>query len=183
MGKAGVTIGAFVAMWVLFLAAPVMAAPVCSPEQVDLRGDFGTARFSVAVADDPRERAQGLMHVERMARSTGMIFLYPAPQTAAFWMKNTLIPLDMIFVGADGVVRKVHENAIPHAGDRGGGRNAAPGLWRRGRMGLSRGRNPKLARKLNGTRSKDAFQPRPQRVEIAPVGAWRSLVARRFWVP
>lgn len=113
MGKAGVTIGAFVAMWVLFLAAPVMAAPVCSPEQVDLRGDFGTARFSVAVADDPRERAQGLMHVERMARSTGMIFLYPAPQRAAFWMKNTLIPLDMIFVGADGVVRKVHENAIP----------------------------------------------------------------------
>ena len=78
MGKAGVTIGAFVAMWVLFQAAPVMAAPVCSPEQVDLRGDFGTARFSVAVADDPRERAQGLMHVDRMARSPAAIRRFDA---------------------------------------------------------------------------------------------------------
>ncbi|MEQ3625932.1 MAG: DUF192 domain-containing protein [Celeribacter sp.] len=111
MRKAGVTLGSV--MWVMLLVSPALAAPVCDPDQVDLRGEFGTARFNVAVADDPQKRAQGLMHVERMARSTGMIFLYPEPQPASFWMKNTLIPLDMIFVGADGVIRTVHENAVP----------------------------------------------------------------------
>jgi uncharacterized membrane protein (UPF0127 family) len=42
-----------------------------------------------------------------------MLFVYESPRPASFWMKNTLIPLDMIFVGADGIVRNVHENAVP----------------------------------------------------------------------
>ncbi len=49
-----------------------------------------------------------------MAKSAGMLFLYEQPQRAVFWMKNTLIPLDMIFADATGVVRHVHANAIPH---------------------------------------------------------------------
>ncbi|MDF0599491.1 DUF192 domain-containing protein [Psychromarinibacter sp. C21-152] len=71
------------------------------------------ARFSVEIADDPAEVARGLMHRESMPKSAGMLFIYPQPQTTHFWMRNTLIPLDMIFIGADGVVRKVHENAVP----------------------------------------------------------------------
>ena len=42
-----------------------------------------------------------------------MLFIYEMPQRVAFWMKNTLIPLDMIFVGADGVVSHIHKNALP----------------------------------------------------------------------
>ncbi|WP_116083864.1 DUF192 domain-containing protein [Tropicimonas sp. IMCC34011] len=90
------------------------AQVVCNPAQVQLRGDWGQARFRVDVADDPAERAKGLMFVEEMSRGKGMLFIYDAPQRASFWMKNTLIPLDMVFVGPDGIVTRVHDNAVPH---------------------------------------------------------------------
>ncbi len=85
----------------------------CDPTRVDLRGDWGTVRFSVEVADDPGERSQGLMHRQSMPKSAGMLFVYDAPQPVSFWMRNTLIPLDMIFMDETGVVQTVHENAIP----------------------------------------------------------------------
>lgn len=95
----------------LSTAAAVYAS--CVDTQVDLRGDWGQARFSVEVADDPAERSQGLMDRERMARSAGMLFVYDSPQRVAFWMRNTLIPLDMIFIDATGTVARIHENAVP----------------------------------------------------------------------
>lgn len=95
-----------------FAAGGALAAD-CVPERVDLRGDWGTARFTVELADEPAERAQGLMHREKMARSAGMLFVFDAPQRAVFWMKNTLISLDMIFADATGRVTQVHENAVP----------------------------------------------------------------------
>lgn len=85
----------------------------CDDGRVDLRGDWGQARFSVEVADTPSERNLGLMHREQMARSAGMLFVYDKPQFVSFWMRNTLIPLDMIFMDETGTVRRVHENAIP----------------------------------------------------------------------
>jgi uncharacterized membrane protein (UPF0127 family) len=78
-----------------------------------MRGDFGTVRFRVSVADTPQERAQGLMHVPEMPRMTGMLFVYERPQAVSFWMENTLIPLDMIFADATGTVQRIHANAIP----------------------------------------------------------------------
>jgi uncharacterized protein len=89
------------------------ASAACTDTAVDLRGDWGTARFTVEVADDPAERAQGLMNRPSMPRSAGMLFLYDAPQRATFWMRNTLIPLDMIFMDPTGTVTRVHENAVP----------------------------------------------------------------------
>ena len=92
-------------------AGPVFAD--CDAGRVDLRGDWGTARFSVEVADDPQERSVGLMNRDSMARSSGMLFVYERPQRAVFWMKNTLIPLDLIFMDSTGTVTRIHENAIP----------------------------------------------------------------------
>lgn len=88
-------------------------AAQCSPDVVDLRWDGGSARFNVDIADDDEERGRGLMFVESMGRYTGMLFVYDAPSTVAFWMKNTLIPLDMVFLDQHGVVQHVHENAVP----------------------------------------------------------------------
>lgn len=95
------------------LAAPGLAAAECSEDMVDLRGDWGQARFTVELADDPAERAVGLMNREAMPRNAGMLFVYERPQRATFWMRNTLISLDMIFVDQAGVVQHVHERAIP----------------------------------------------------------------------
>jgi len=95
------------------LATAAGAAAACAPATVELRGDFGSARFTVEVADEPDERSVGLMNRESMPASAGMLFVYEAPQRATFWMKNTLIPLDMIFADVTGTVTGVHENAVP----------------------------------------------------------------------
>ena len=89
------------------------AAAACAPDTVDIRGASGQQRFTVEVADDGAERAKGLMFRESMPKSAGMLFVYEQPQRAAFWMKNTLIPLDMIFADATGRVTRVHSDAIP----------------------------------------------------------------------
>ena len=85
----------------------------CDRQAVELRGPWGQARFAVEIADDPAERAQGLMHRESLGASRGMLFLYERPHRATFWMRNTLIPLDIIFLDARGIVTRIHENAQP----------------------------------------------------------------------
>jgi uncharacterized protein len=102
--------------WAAAVALIVMAVPAqaaCRADAVDLRGSFGQARFSVEVADTGAERAQGLMFRDSLPRSAGMLFVYPGPQRVSFWMKNTLIPLDMIFADAAGRVTRVHAMAVP----------------------------------------------------------------------
>lgn len=92
-------------------AGGVQAA--CTPGSIDLRWAGGQARFTVDVAADPAAREKGLMFRDHMASSAGMIFVYQAPTHARFWMKNTLIPLDMIFADETGRVTAVHSDAIP----------------------------------------------------------------------
>ncbi|WP_159964419.1 DUF192 domain-containing protein [Profundibacterium mesophilum] len=94
-------------------AATGEEASSCDRDRVDLRGAWGQARFHVEIADEPDERNQGLMNRPEMARGDGMLFIYEEPVRATFWMRNTLIPLDMIFLGSDGVVASIHENAVP----------------------------------------------------------------------
>lgn len=98
---------------IMFVVFGQGAFAQCRDSTVDLRGDWGQARFNVEVADTGDLRALGLMHREYMSAGAGMLFVYDTPRPVAFWMRNTLIPLDMIFVGADGVVRKVHSMAVP----------------------------------------------------------------------
>lgn len=103
--------GWLIAAWVAVL--PGAALATCAVDTVDVRGPGGQQRFSVEVADDDAERSRGLMFREEMALSAGMLFVYDAPRRVSFWMRNTLIPLDMIFADARGVVTRVHANAIP----------------------------------------------------------------------
>jgi len=78
-----------------------------------IRSASGTHRFTVEVARSPEEQANGLMHRQSLAPDRGMIFPYDPPQPASFWMKNTLIPLDMIFIRADGTIARIAANTVP----------------------------------------------------------------------
>ena len=98
----------------LLLAAAPALADCTDPAVLDVSGGFGTARFRVEVADDPEERARGLMFREVLGTREGMLFVYESEKPGiAFWMRNTLIPLDMIFADAAGRIVSVHANAVP----------------------------------------------------------------------
>lgn len=77
----------------------------------------GTHRFQVWIAADDRSRERGLMFVRKLPPDAGMLFLFERPQFAAFWMKDTYLALDLIFIRADGVVVNVAENARPRTLD------------------------------------------------------------------
>lgn len=74
-------------------------------------------RFDIWIADTAARQEQGLMFVRDLPPSEGMLFPQDSPQVAHFWMKNTYIPLDMVFVGEDGRVAKVIANARPFSLD------------------------------------------------------------------
>jgi uncharacterized membrane protein (UPF0127 family) len=67
----------------------------------------GVHRFTVDVAATPEQQETGLMFVKHLAADRGMIFPYDPPQPVAFWMHNTLIPLDMVFIRADGTIARI----------------------------------------------------------------------------
>jgi uncharacterized membrane protein (UPF0127 family) len=116
MGNSGKKRGlmqVFVAAVLAALALPGAAMAACGPGQLDLRWQGGKARFTVELADTEPSRAKGLINRDSMAASAGMLFVYDTPRRATFWMKNTLIPLDMIFADVQGRVTNVHANAKP----------------------------------------------------------------------
>lgn len=92
---------------------PAVAEDACSPDAIDIRWPGGKARFTVEVAQTPEDQARGLMFRESMPASAGMLFVFPQPKRAGFWMRNTLIPLDMLFADQTGVVKRIHPDAIP----------------------------------------------------------------------
>jgi len=96
----------------LFIAAAPLAA--CSDEgNLVLHTESGDHNFKVEVVDTPESRAQGLMFRTELADDAGMLFDFKEDRMVSFWMQNTLIPLDMVFIGSDGVVKNVHVNARP----------------------------------------------------------------------
>jgi len=104
--------------------APVPAAaaepsvhPVSGLEVVPLQvaANGRTHAFRVEIADSARSQAQGLMFRTAMAPDEGMLFPYDPPRPASFWMKNTVIPLDLVFIGPDRRVINVAANAVPYS--------------------------------------------------------------------
>ncbi|MGE5565617.1 MAG: DUF192 domain-containing protein [Parcubacteria group bacterium] len=89
------------------------AAPVFEP--LDIVTAKGPVHFRVEVADDEAEREQGLMFRTHLDDDQGMLFDFHTPQQVSFWMKNTLIPLDMIFIRADGTIANIEANTEPYS--------------------------------------------------------------------
>ena len=88
---------------------PALERSEAGLEQVPLTvtSSSGTHRFIAEVARSPEEQQRGMMFRESMAPDRAMIFPYDPPQETAFWMKNTMIPLDMIFIRADGTIARI----------------------------------------------------------------------------
>jgi uncharacterized protein len=97
-------------------AAPA-SAPANTAAQVTIETADRKIVFRVEVALTPEEHARGLMYRTRLATDAGMIFIFDEAQIQRFWMKNTLIPLDMVFIGADRRIVGVVENAAPETED------------------------------------------------------------------
>jgi len=74
-------------------------------------------KFDIDMATTEPQREHGLMFRKQLGAYEGMLFDFFREQPVAFWMKNTLIPLDMVFIAADGTVRHVHANAVPMSTD------------------------------------------------------------------
>jgi uncharacterized membrane protein (UPF0127 family) len=89
------------------------AAAACDDGSRGTAGRLGQARFRVAIADTPQTRARGLMFVEEMPRTAGMLFVFPDERVRTFWMRNTLISLDIIYFDATGAWVSAQENAVP----------------------------------------------------------------------
>ncbi len=76
-----------------------------------------TRSFTAEVAASPKQQAQGLMFRQEIADDEGMIFPFPELRVASFWMKNTVIPLDIIFIKANGSIESIAENTTPYSTD------------------------------------------------------------------
>ncbi len=93
----------------------VSLRPPAEPK-VTLLTENGPAAFVVEVADDSQERQQGLMFRTELGPNRGMLFIFDQEEPQTFWMKNTLIPLDMVFISSAGTVVSV-QRAIPCEAD------------------------------------------------------------------
>jgi uncharacterized membrane protein (UPF0127 family) len=100
------------ALVVTGLAGSSLAEPLRT-EPLAIVTSGGVRHFKVEVADTDATRESGLMFRKRLAPDRGMLFDFHTPQAVTFWMKNTLIPLDMIFIGKDGHVVSIARNAAP----------------------------------------------------------------------
>jgi uncharacterized membrane protein (UPF0127 family) len=105
---------AMAALALTLVAAPAWAQPqTFERDQLTIETAGGGQQFAVELAVTSEQRAQGLMYRQRMPADAGMLFLYPAVRPVSMWMKNTLIPLDMLFIGDDGRILHIAERTIP----------------------------------------------------------------------
>lgn len=107
---------------VLLAIGPARAqeAPAAPSKDSDLTIETAAGKsfhFTVELALTPAQQERGLMFREKMAPDAGMLFVFDRSEPQAFWMKNTLIPLDMIFIRTDGTIANIVEKAAPQTLD------------------------------------------------------------------
>jgi hypothetical protein len=91
---------------------PATPLPVTT---VTVDSDHGPIKFKVEVAGDQQSQEYGLMNRKTMAPDAGMLFDFHRPQCQIFWMKDTILPLDIIFIRSDGSISSIAGNAVPYS--------------------------------------------------------------------
>jgi len=108
--------GSDAAIVLIFLATCLATVPwVCAAEvqNLEIVSQSGVHVFSVELATTDEERERGLMFRKELPDGHGMLFDFETERSVAMWMKNTLIPLDMIFIRADGRISNIAESTEP----------------------------------------------------------------------
>ncbi len=94
-------------------ASQLVPAQAAGTQTIEIVTNSGVHAFSVEMATNDAERSRGLMYRKSLPEAHGMLFDFGTEQPVSFWMHNTYIPLDMIFIRADGRILRVAENATP----------------------------------------------------------------------
>jgi uncharacterized membrane protein (UPF0127 family) len=99
----------------IFLGLFIVTGVARSADQntLEIASKTGVHAFSVEIAQNDAERAKGLMFRKELLEGKGMLFDFRHEQDVAFWMENTYIPLDMIFIRGDGRILRIAENTVP----------------------------------------------------------------------
>ncbi len=95
------------AFFVAILVVAIWQVRASNPDIMSIK--LGELEITADIADNPAEQARGLMYKKSMPKEKGMIFIYKNPQKVSFWMKNTYIPLDIIFVGEDKIIKRISQ--------------------------------------------------------------------------
>lgn len=119
-----VCVGAALALLVIGTASaaeptqtqPTGAQPKLPTEQITIVNQHGKRfTFTVEQATTPQQQETGLMFRKSVPADTGMLFVWPRPQISEMWMKNTLVPLDMVFIGPHGTIRHIANETVPES--------------------------------------------------------------------
>jgi len=102
----------FSCVMMAMMAAPALAAGL-REERLTLVTSKGRHDIEIEIAETPEQKAKGLMFRSQLAANRGMLFPYGSPQEITMWMRNTYIPLDMVFIRADGTVHRIEARTEP----------------------------------------------------------------------
>jgi len=101
---------ALILLGLFFAGGPARPA---GQQTIEIASKTGVHMFSVEIADNDAEREKGLMYRKELPEGRGMLFDFHREQDVSFWMQNTYIPLDMLFIRADGSILRIAENTEP----------------------------------------------------------------------
>ncbi len=173
----------------LVVAAPATLAQTLQTfptGELTIESANGAHKFTVEIATTPAQMEQGLMFRRKMAPDAGMLFVFNTPSQASMWMKNTFIPLDMLFIDPEGRIINIAERRVPESLDTTGRRRAGPrrpGAERRHRSPGSAsspatGSGPRLSRApRSGGGQRGSAMAILFRSTPAATARWRPLLA------